>query len=415
MAYTEDSSIAGIVRGAHTGSLFWVLFGILFLSNAIGGVVSTLMAVYLPVVVGDLAGNTLLDLDEIGAAISALYLLGWTLGGFSWGVISDRLGRLPSFMFSFGLVGVFTLLIAFVSSWEVVVVLRFFSGFCVGGVLVVTNAYLSEIWPKKSRGLILGILSIGFPVGIISAGMINLFFQNWRNGFLIGLIPLFLTLFSLWFLRELPDSTGKSTNRTTFLHLGNVFRENRDTLLKGSILFGSMLIGLWAVFSWLPTWVQSLVIGMDGQEQRSLSMMLLGIGGLSGGIISGWVARFLGLRRAMILCFAGCSIVAMVLFGLNRDFTPLIYAETALLALFFGISQGLLTIYIPQLFKSSLRGTATGFCYNTGRVFTTAAVFFIGALVNLFGGYSQALLAFSLVFVLGLVTLLFSSNLQLKT
>jgi len=117
----------------------------------------------------------------------------------------------------------------------------------------------------------------------------------------------------------------------------------------------------------------------------------------------------------MILCFAGCSIVAMALFGLNRDFTPLIYAETVLLALFFGISQGLLSIYIPQLFRPSLRGTATGFCYNTGRIFTTAAVFFIGVLVNFFGGYSQALLVFSLVFIIGLVTLFFSSNLQLKT
>ncbi|MEZ5073104.1 MAG: MFS transporter [Bacteroidales bacterium] len=184
-----------------------------------------------------------------------------------------------------------------------------------------------------------------------------------------------------------------------------VFQGRKKILIQGSLLFGSMLVGMWAVFSWMPTWIQSLLGEKDGQTERSIAMMVLGLGGLAGGFASGWVARGLGIRRAMRLCFLACFVLALALFGLNRSFSPLIYAETAALAVFFGISQGLLASYIPQLFDVRIRGTATGISYNAGRVITTAAVFFLGSLVALFGGYGNALLAFSFVFLPGLAIL----------
>ncbi len=101
-----------------------------------------------------------------------------------------------------------------------------------------------------------------------------------------------------------------------------------------------MLIGMWAIFSWLPTWVQSLSSHSDAQHERGISMMLLGAGGLSGGFISGWVAHAIGLRRTMLLCFSVCFAMAFVLFKLNHSFSGLAYPEIAVLAVFFGISQG---------------------------------------------------------------------------
>jgi hypothetical protein len=34
---------------------------------------------------------------------------------------------------------------------------------------------------------------------------------------------------------------------------------NRREVIVGSLMFGTMLIGLWAIFSWMPTWIQSLI------------------------------------------------------------------------------------------------------------------------------------------------------------
>ncbi len=401
---------------ARIAPALWWIFAFALAGNIFGGAISTLMAVYLPEVLGDLVGKMESDrVDKIGALINSWYLFGWTLGGFLWGWVSDRVGRMKSFLISFFLYGLFSLSISFLSSWEVIVALRFFTGFCVGGVLVITNTLLSEVWPQKSRAIFIGFLSIGFPIGIVSAGMINYLFHNWRTGFLIGLVPATLAIIAFLI-------TSKATGRAELnlvparrYRMKEVFNDNHENLIKGSVIFGSMLIGMWAVFSWLPTWMQSILGDHDGQQQRSLCMMLLGIGGLTGGFSSGWIARGVGLNNAMKLSFAGCLVLALVIFGLNRSFTPIIYLEIAILAFFFGISQGILSTYVPQLFETYLRGTATGFCYNIGRVFTTMAVFFVGALVSYFGGYGNTLMIFSAVFLAGLIATYYSKDLTLKT
>jgi MFS family permease len=164
-----------------------------------------------------------------------------------------------------------------------------------------------------------------------------------------------------------------------------------------------MLIGLWGMFSWIPTWVQSLLTGSNGNIERGYAMLLLGAGGLSGGFLSGWISNALGVRKAMLFCFSGCLLMSFLLFGTNATFSAIIYPELGLLSLFFGISQGLLSIYIPQLFPYHIRGTYTGICFNVGRIVTTIAILFVGFLVVTLGGYSNALLTFAGIFVIGFV------------
>jgi predicted MFS family arabinose efflux permease len=289
-----------------------------------------------------------------------------------------------------------------------VVIFRLISGFGVGGVLVISATFLSEIWPQRSRSIIIGIVSIGFPIGVFSAGLTNYIVSDWRQAFLIGLLPFSLAVLSIWLLKESDQwqSARRAASREKFVFTP----EYRSNLVKGVVIFGTMLIGLWAIFSWLPTWVQSLLTNSDGQTERGLTMMLLGAGGLTGGFFSGWVSNALGVRRAMMVCFMGCIIMSTLLFKFNTSFSFLVYIETAALALFFGISQGLLSIYIPQLFPVNIRATATGICFNVGRLVTATAVFFVGALVTALGGYGNTILTFSMVFVVGFITLYFTKD-----
>lgn len=385
------------------GILLWVSFAICFLCNIGAGLISTLMSVYLPVVVKNLNGDVVLEeLNYISAYINSLYIAGWAIGGFLWGFISDKIGRVKALVISLCTFGMFTLLISFAPSWEIVLTFRLLSGLAVGGIMVITPTLLFEIWPARSRAVIIGIDSIGFPIGIFSSGLVNLLMNDWRSAFYIGIFPLVLGAASLLLLKE-SDDWHKSKQHETHKRL-QYNADDKANLLKGSIIFGAMLIGLWGMFSWIPTWVQSLLVGTDGQTERGVAMMLLGAGGLSGGFISGWVSNALGVRRAMMLCFSGCILMSVLLFGLNDSFSVVIYVELGLLSLFFGISQGLLSIYIPQLFPVHIRGTFTGFCFNVGRIVTAVAIFFVGAMVTVLGGYSNALLTFAGIFMIGFIT-----------
>lgn len=385
-----------------------VLFIICFLGNVLAGMASTLMSVYLPVVVADLVGTVNdTELNQVSAYINALYFVGWAIGGLTWGLIGDRIGRARSLALAVTMYGLFTLLKSIAPTWEWVLAFQFFCGFGVGGVLVLNTTLLSEVWPEKTKAVFIGILSIGFPVGIFSSGTVNIFMANWRQGFMMGALPIVLGLLSFWMLRE---SEQWKISKSKKVEAKLDWSEHKIDLLRGSVIFGSMLIGLWAIFSWLPTWVQSLLTNSNGQDERGLSMMLLGAGGLTGGFLSGWIANALGTRKAMMVCFSGCFILSALLFKGNNTFTTITIIEIGLVALMFGISQGLLSVYIPLLFPVAIRATATGFCFNIGRFFTAAAVFFVGALVTTLGGYGNSLFTFSLIFLVGLIFITFSKQ-----
>ena len=384
-----------------------VVFFICVICYLFCGLVSTLMSVYLPVVVRDLLGNvTEKQMGEVGAYIGSMYLYGWTLGGIIFGLLGDRIGRIKSFIAAVALYAVFTSITGFTSQWLVLVAYRFMAGFGVGGVLVLATIIVSEAWPQKSRSIAIGVLAVMFPVGIVCAGIVNNTIPEWRNAFLVGIIPLFTALAALFLLKESPQWGNRHSTQLEAQSSLQLLNQplHRKNLFVGVVIFGAMLIGLWAIFSWLPTWVQSLFTNPSlGQKERGITMMLLGSGGIIGGGFSGFMSNRLGYKKTILLAFAGSFGMCFILFSTNAIFTPIIYIETALLALFFGISQGTLSAYLPALFPVRIRGTATGFCFNIGRLATATVVFFVGTLVTLFGGYGHAVLAFSVTFLIGFI------------
>lgn len=383
------------------------VFTLCFVSSVLGGSVSTLMSVYLPVVVRDLQGDVAAgQLNSISGFINALFIFGWAIGGFTWGLISDKIGRKKALIYSIACYGTFTVLTGLMPQWESLLLCRFMSGFGVGGEMVIAMTFISEIWPQKNKAVFIGILSIAFPIGIFAAGAINVAVPEWRHGFFIGAIPLAMAAIGLFVVQESGQWLSHKQQPPALVSNTLFSPVNRREVIVGSLLFGTMLIGLWAIFSWLPTWIQSL-IATDAPKERGLSMMFLGMGGLTGGFFSGWLVNLLGLRKSMLLCFAVCTAMSFVLFKTNSAVSGAVYVEIAVMALFFGASQGVLSAYIPQLFHTGIRATATGFCFNVGRLFTATAVLFIGVLVTALGGYGNAIFIFSLVFVLGLMVTLF--------
>ena len=384
----------------------WTIFSLCMFAYILSGTVSTLMSVYLPVAIPDLMHRKIseAEMGETGAFINAVFLYGWMSGGLLFGLVSDLAGRVKTLAFCAALYGISTCLVVVVPNWYALMGLRFVTGMGVGGVLLLSTVYISEIWEKKIRPVMLGILAVSFPIGIVATGSLNMIFSAWRPAFGLGLLPVAIAVLIL-FLAPESDAWQRIKSAPPSKPERIFDSANRPSLIKGSVIFGAVLIGLWGIFSWLPTWVQSLLaVGQDGQTERGLTMVLLGIGGIIGGVLSGFLVKQLGSRKTLMITFSGCITVCCLLFITNHTFSKIIYFETALLALFFGISQGSLSSYIPELFPVLIRATATGFCFNIGRFFTATAVFFIGALVTVLGGFGNALLVFSIPFLIALIT-----------
>jgi predicted MFS family arabinose efflux permease len=389
------------------------LFLICFFSSLFGGTVSTLMSVYLPDAIRDLLHNTSTQsTDNISATINSIFIFGWTAGGIIWGIFCDTLGRKKSFIYATLCYGLFTILTGMSPSWFLVVLCRFLSGFGIGGVLVITTMLVSEGYQEKKREVLLGILSISIPVGIFSAGLLTYFVSQWRYAFIVGAIPVILSgMATLFFTESEKWINAKKKENEAMRNLNQLFSaQNSKNLIMGSLVFGAALIGLWATFSWLPFWIQNLISGTSGQKERGLAMMTMGGGGLLGGFISGWVVHALGLKRTLLICFGASFILAFILFRLTTTLSLGTYFQIAFITIFFGMSQGALSMYIPELFPVSLSATATGVCFNLGRIITAVAVFFIGSLVEMLGGYGNAIFYFDFVFLVGFFITLFNKQ-----
>jgi MFS family permease len=410
----NKQTVAYATTTTKAGKGLAITFALCFISIMFSGIASMLMSVYLTAVVKGLLGDVTGErMNSITAYINAVFLFGMMFGGFAWGVICDKIGRKKAVVLSTALYGLFTVLTAFSSAWFVVGVFRFITGFGVGGVAVTTNILVAELWPAKKKAVALGIVSAAMPVGFIVAGAMNVFLPDWHNAFLTGIVPVAAALLAIFTLPESASWKANKNNTTQTDKLSSKLfaADYKSNLLSGSLIFGAMLIGLWAIFAWAPTWIQSIAgSSTEAQGLGGLAMMDLAICGLVGSIVSGWVANAIGLRKTMMMCFIACFVMTFVVFKLNTSVSALTFVEMGILAFFFGISQGALSVYIPALFPTVVRASATGFCFNIGRLFTATVVFFIGALVTLLGGYGNAVFIFSFIFLVGLVVTFFSKD-----
>ena len=72
-----------------------------------------------------------------------------------------------------------------------------------------------------------------------------------------------------------------------------------------------------------------------------------------------------------------------------------------------GIFSGF-PIYLPELYPTRLRATGAGFCFNSGRVLASAAPFLTGWLVTELGTFGRAASTVALIYLVGLVVLIFA-------
>ncbi|MBC7893148.1 MAG: MFS transporter, partial [Sphingobacteriaceae bacterium] len=91
----------------------WPAFALCFAAYLLSGTVSTLLSVYLPQILPDFGAGS-----SAGAVLNAAFLYGWVLGGFGFGVLADRLGRVRALAVATGLVGAATLLAVWTPRWE---------------------------------------------------------------------------------------------------------------------------------------------------------------------------------------------------------------------------------------------------------------------------------------------------------
>src|ERR1700753_2076245 len=139
-----------------------------------------------------------------GSILFALFLMGWGLS-FLWGPVADRFGRTKCLAASILIFSVFTGAAALSQNvWELGL-FRFLAGIGIGGEWAMAGTYVAEAWPEDRRKMGAGYLQTGYYAGFFLAAALNFTVgasYGWRAMFLFGLVPVVLSLYIVFKVKE---------------------------------------------------------------------------------------------------------------------------------------------------------------------------------------------------------------------
>jgi MFS family permease len=338
--------------------------------------------------------------------ITALFLVGAAGGGFAFGWLGDRIGRVRAMTLSILTYSLFTGLCFFAQAPWHLGALRFIAAFGMGGEWSLGVALVMEAWPPDKRALLAGVIGTASNFGYLLIAVVGFCFKvtpdSWRWIMIAGAAPALLALAIQAFV---PESARWKTAvaRAEAQPLREIV--SSGLLPKTSLgvgLASVALIGTWGSVQWLPLWADQMTGGRM-PAAKAVAQILSSSGAIVGCLIGALAAGRLGRRPAY---FGLCLFSLLLCGGLFRfvgNYGPMFMMLVALVGAATGAFYGWLPLYLPELFPTRVRATGQGLGYNLGRILAAVGALTQGQLVGAYeGSYARAGATITLIYALGL-------------
>jgi len=336
--------------------------------------------------------------------IQAAFLIGWALGGAFFGRLGDLIGRSRSLSLTVLTYAAFTGLSFFAETWWQLMIFRFLAALGIGGEWAVGSTLLSETWPKKWRPWTAAVLQTGVNLGVLVACVAGILLagKHPRWIFLVGVAPALLVFYIRRHVPE-PETWAAEHAHTPKPSVMDLFRGAalRTTLVCVGICAFS-LTAWWAFMFWQTQHVSSLAksVAMSPTDSDKLVNTTFGLViGISiiGNFVSGWLARCIGYKGALLIMFGGFFVTMTAAFMPVHSIAAMTRFWLPAVGFWSGVF-GLFTMLLPPLFPVLLRTTGAGFCYNIGRIAAAAGTIF-AAQITQGGNFRQTLLYDGFLFI----------------
>jgi MFS transporter, AAHS family, 4-hydroxybenzoate transporter len=146
-----------------------------------------------------------IERSAMGPVLSA-NLVGIFLGAPVLGWLGDRFGRRPLIIGGILLFGMMTLLMAWSTTMEQMMLLRFLAGIGIGGIMPNTISLNSELSPKRFRSTLIVLMFMGITTGSTAVGLVAAYFMEsmgWQILFHTGgIMPIVIAIGLVFTLPE---------------------------------------------------------------------------------------------------------------------------------------------------------------------------------------------------------------------
>ena len=319
--------------------------------------------------------------------------VGIMAGALISGPAGDRLGRKPVLVASLGFLAAASLGCVFATSVPELVVLRFFTGIGIGGIMPATVALTSDYLPERLRAAVIMVIFTGNPLGGFLGGQVIaqlLPIYGWTMIFWLGgLLPLALIPVVLLWLPESPRfllARGRFTARTERLlrrldieparmrqvvdvattnPVAGLFRDGMavTTVLVWMLYFANLL-SLYMITYWLPS-----VLNLTGLAPADavFAASLMSAGPLISVFAMAPLSRRYGVEVVLTVMLA-CGIVVIAAVGLaNLPYLLLLAAIFLIGCCVIGSMTGINGM-TAALYPARVRTTGMGWALGIGRL-----------------------------------------------
>lgn len=353
------------------------------------------------------------------AWVLAAFTLGWAVGGFVFGILADRWGRVKTMILTILLYCGFTLATLWCRNLVDVAVVRFLTALGIGGEWAAGTALVAEVVPNRVRSAAASILQTAAALGPILAALANwgLASINWRWLFVVGVIPAVLTIWIRMSVKE-PERWTKAVEakRSTFDVLRDFFREPQWLRFLG-LAFVIAIVGIMGagnISFWLPNLVKEVSQGYsdtDVRTRQSFAQMIMHIGTIAGVIVFPILCDRFGRRISFAVFFSICPFVVggltFLLFKGFIGFAGMLVLAPLMAFFALGLTAGY-PLYLPELFPTRLRATGIGLAYNTGRLLQIPWPIITAAIIAHFGAVAVGVALTALVYFVGAFAMVFA-------
>lgn len=348
------------------------------------------------------------ELLSKGVILINVQMVGMLIGGFVWGIIGDKMGRLSVLFGSIILYSSATFANAYAPNFEIYLLLRFLAGVGLAGELGAAITLVTEQMPQKYRGIGPAIIGgsgmLGAIVGAYIGGNYSWQFTYQLGGGLgFALLILRLGVLESGLFNAIKDKTSNKGN------LRLLFK-NKDYIIK-YVSICVLGFPVWYVNGVVMTFTPEIAKAWGMTEIPSVSTVFtyyfigLTFGDLTGGIVSQYLKS---RKKAIRLYLSMYAVAAAVFFTVGNQSLTLYYGLLLFLGFCVGYSIVLLTLAAEQ-YGTNIRATVTTSSLNILRATIIPQTLLFGFLSPYIGIVNSAM-------VVGVVAILLAfwglSNLE---
>jgi MFS transporter, putative metabolite:H+ symporter len=348
------------------------------------------------------------ELLSKGVTLINVQMVGMLIGGFVWGIIGDKMGRLSVLFGSIILYSTATFANAYAPNFEIYLLLRFLAGVGLAGELGAAITLVTEQMPQKYRGIGPAIIGgsgmLGAIVGAYIGGKYSWQFTYQLGGGLgFALLILRLGVLESGLFNAMKEKTANKGN------LRLLFK-NKDYIIK-YISICVLGFPVWYVNGVVMTFTPEIAKawGMTDIPSVSTVFTYYFIGLTFGDLTGGFVSQYLKSRKKAIRLYLSMyAVAAVVFFAVGNQSLTLYYGLLLFLGFCVGYSIVLLTLAAEQ-YGTNIRATVTTSSLNILRATVIPQTLLFGFLSPYIGIVNSAM-------VVGIVAILLAfwglSNLE---